>query len=93
MAREYILGLKLELSRRDPSTEPKRSIELAAYFSHCQLQPLHLQLSLSSAMSVAYKHKNFGSACQFARRLLEMGPSQDKATKVSNFWVGFWYWL
>ncbi|KAJ3129796.1 hypothetical protein HK100_008413 [Physocladia obscura] len=82
VAREYILGLKMELSRRDPSTEPKRSIELAAYFTHCQLQPLHLQLVLSSAMTAAYKYKNFSSACQFARRLLEMGPSQAMGLKA-----------
>ncbi|KAJ3014266.1 UNVERIFIED_CONTAM: hypothetical protein HDU68_000356 [Siphonaria sp. JEL0065] len=82
VAREYILGLKMELFRRDPSTEPKRAIELAAYFTHCQLQPLHLQLVLSSAMTAAYKYKNFNTACQFARRLLEMGPSQAMALKA-----------
>ncbi|KAJ3234584.1 hypothetical protein HDU81_001312 [Chytriomyces hyalinus] len=82
VAREYILGLKMELSRRDPSTAPKRAIELAAYFTHCQLQPLHLQLVLSSAMTAAYKYKNFNTACQFARRLLEMGPSQAMALKA-----------
>ncbi|KAJ3074096.1 hypothetical protein HDU98_012124 [Podochytrium sp. JEL0797] len=82
VSREYILGLKMELFRRDPSTEPKRAIELAAYFTHCQLQPAHLQLVLSSAMTAAYKYKNFNTACQFARRLLEMGPSQAMAMKA-----------
>ncbi|KAJ3386096.1 hypothetical protein HDU84_001799 [Entophlyctis sp. JEL0112] len=82
IAREYILGLKLELSRRDSATEPKRVIELAAYFTHCQLQPLHLQLVLSSAMTAAYKYRNFDTACQFARRLLEMGPSQAMGAKA-----------
>ncbi|KAJ3379936.1 hypothetical protein HDU84_006278 [Entophlyctis sp. JEL0112] len=82
IAREYILGLRLELSRREPAAEPKRIIELAAYFTHCQLQPLHLQLVLSSAMTAAYKYKNFNTACQFARRLLEMGPSQAMGAKA-----------
>ncbi|KAI8840970.1 coatomer WD associated region-domain-containing protein [Chytriomyces cf. hyalinus JEL632] len=82
VAREYILGLKMELARRDPSTEPKRAIELAAYFTHCQLQPLHLQLVLSSAMTAAYRYTNYNTACQFARRLLEMGPSQAMALKA-----------
>ncbi|KAI8613530.1 coatomer WD associated region-domain-containing protein [Chytriomyces sp. MP71] len=82
VAREYIVGLKMELTRRDTSTPPKRAIELAAYFTHCQLQPLHLQLVLSSAMTAAYRYSNFNTACQFARRLLEMGPSQAMAQKA-----------
>ncbi|KAI9366723.1 coatomer WD associated region-domain-containing protein, partial [Zopfochytrium polystomum] len=79
VAREYILGLKMEISRKDPSTPPKRALELAAYFTHCQLQPLHLQLTLRSAMTFAYKLKNMDLASQFARRYLELGPPADKA--------------
>ncbi|KAI9207062.1 coatomer WD associated region-domain-containing protein [Polychytrium aggregatum] len=76
IAREYILGLRMEVARKDVSIEanPKRAVELAAYFSHCQLQPAHLQLSLRSAMLLAFKIKNYATAAIFARRLLELGP-------------------
>jgi coatomer protein complex subunit alpha (xenin) len=57
-------------------------MELAAYFTHCQLQGPHLQLAVSSAMTTAYKYKNYETAMHFARRLLEMGPGPDKAQKV-----------
>lgn len=60
----------------------KRSLELAAYFTHCQLQPAHLQLSLRSAMTLAYKMKNFATASVFARRLLEQNPAPQVAQQV-----------
>ena len=84
LCREYIVGLKLELLRKD-TTDPARQLELAAYFTHCNIQQVHLLLSLRSAMSVAYKVKNFLSASSFARRLLEFDPAKevaDQARKV-----------
>lgn len=72
-----------ELSLEDPD-QAKRAVELAAYFTHCQLQPAHLQLSLRSAMTLAYKIKNFASASLFARRLLELGPSAQVAQQVRS---------
>jgi coatomer protein complex subunit alpha (xenin) len=84
LCREYTLGLKLELLRKDV-TDPVRQLELAAYFTHCNIQQVHLLLSLRSAMSVAYKVKNFLSASSFARRLLEFDPAKevaDQARKV-----------
>lgn len=53
-SREYILGLTMELERRRlVAEEPdnvKRQLELAAYFTHCDLQPAHQQLALQSAV-------------------------------------------
>lgn len=86
VAREYITGLRMELARKELSVEnpdqAKRAVELSAYFTHCQLQPAHLQLSLRSAMTLAYKIKNFSTASLFARRLLELGPAPAVAQQV-----------
>lgn len=52
--REYILGMTMEIERRRLQTEEPdnvvRGLELAAYFAHCDLQPVHLQLALRSAV-------------------------------------------
>jgi coatomer protein complex subunit alpha (xenin) len=47
-------------------------MELAAYMTHCALEPPHLALALNLAQSMAYKHGNFIHAAAFARRILEM---------------------
>ncbi|KAI8597622.1 Coatomer, alpha subunit [Dissophora ornata] len=85
VCREYILGLSIELSRRevqnDTSAEGiKRMLELAAYFTGVQLQPKHMIISLRTAMTACYKHKNLQSAQTFARRLLELAPPGQAAT-------------
>ncbi|GFH22099.1 coatomer subunit alpha [Haematococcus lacustris] len=49
-----------------------RAMELAAYFTHCNLQPVHLALSLRSAMSIFFKAKNLATCAHFCRRLLEL---------------------
>lgn len=46
----------------------KRAMELAAYFTHCRLEPMHLALSLRSAMSIFFKHKNLATCAHFCRR-------------------------
>jgi hypothetical protein len=52
--REYILGMTMEIERRRLQAEEpenvQRMLELAAYFAHCDLQPVHLQLALRSAV-------------------------------------------
>ena len=45
-----------------------RQCELAAYFTRVNLQSVHLQLSLRSAMTAFYKIKNYRQAASFARR-------------------------
>jgi len=77
-AREYLLGVSIELERRriaqdDPDNIP-RSLELAAYFTHCTLQAPHMQIALRSAINVFAKANNHATAAKFARRLLELNP-------------------
>jgi coatomer protein complex subunit alpha (xenin) len=82
IAKEYVHALRIELARKAAADDPKRQAELAAYFTHCSLQPTHLRLSLQSAMSINYKLKNFNSAATFCRRLLELNPPPTVATKA-----------
>jgi len=81
ICREYITALKLELLRKK-TTEPTRQMELAAYFTHCNLQASHTMLSLRSAMTAAFKLKLLKSASSFARRLLELNPRPDISTQA-----------
>jgi len=81
ICRDYITALSLELLRKK-TTEQKRAVELAAYFTHCNLQPAHTMLSLKMAMTAAYKLKNFNTASSFARRLLELNPKQEISTQA-----------
>jgi len=55
---------------------------MAAYFTHCDLQPVHLILTLRTALNLFYKLKNFKTAASFARRLLELGPKQEVAAQT-----------
>jgi coatomer protein complex subunit alpha (xenin) len=90
ICREYITGIRIKGAMAEVANDPVRSTELAAYFTHCNLQPVHLLLALRSAMGTAFKHKNFIVAASFARRLLELPDMNSernadlrvKATKV-----------
>ncbi|KAJ1922602.1 hypothetical protein IWQ60_006417 [Tieghemiomyces parasiticus] len=85
ICQEYLVGLTLERARQQLVTQPdqvRRVLELAAYFTHCTLQPVHQQLALRSAMVLHYKQKNFQSAGNFARRLLELAPATAVATQA-----------
>lgn len=99
ICREYISGIRMELKRKEMAgvtgeTGQKavdsavRQTELAAYFTHCSLQPAHLLLSLRSAMNCAYKIKNYKLSASFGRRLLELNPKPEiaaQARKVIKF--------
>lgn len=93
LCREYVTGIRLELQRKELSTSKTdtsiRQAELAAYFTHCNLQPPHLILSLRSAMNCSYKIKNYNHSASFAKRLLELNPSSadfvTQARKVLKF--------
>lgn len=78
IAREYLLGVSLELERRRIAQEEpdnvRRSLELAAYFAHCNLQPPHMQIALRSAIQVFTRANNTATAAKFARRLLDLNP-------------------
>lgn len=57
ICREYIIALKIKTSMDDEAISAGRAVELAAYFTHCNLQPSHLMLALKTAMAVAFKNK------------------------------------
>ena len=77
--REYLLAMILESTRRDlPPDDHKRHLELAAYFTHCNLLPQHAILALRRGIQAASKAKNYATAARFARRLVDLNP--DKAT-------------
>lgn len=65
--------------------EQRRVCEMAAYFTHVQLQPAHLILTLRTALSVSFKLKCFRTAAGFARRLLELGPKPEIAQQARKF--------
>ena len=85
ICREYVLGIQMELERKDLAVakqNPPRQVELSAYFTHCKLQPVHLVLALRSAMNSSFKIKNYGMAGSFARRLLELNPKAEVANQA-----------
>lgn len=84
IAKEYVLGLQMELKRREIKDNPVRQQELAAYFTHCNLQMPHLRLALLNAMTVCYKAKNLNTAANFARRLLETNPTIENQAKTAR---------
>lgn len=86
--REYLIGLSLEIERRRIANEEpdnqKRQLELAAYFTHCRLQSVHLVLALRLAMTTFSKSKNFVTAATFAKRLLELNPASNVANQAKQ---------
>eukprot|EP00197_Chlamydomonas_leiostraca_P002770 CAMPEP_0202857082 /NCGR_PEP_ID=MMETSP1391-20130828/157_1 /ASSEMBLY_ACC=CAM_ASM_000867 /TAXON_ID=1034604 /ORGANISM="Chlamydomonas leiostraca, Strain SAG 11-49" /LENGTH=1227 /DNA_ID=CAMNT_0049535841 /DNA_START=68 /DNA_END=3751 /DNA_ORIENTATION=+ len=75
ICKEYHIALRCELKRKELGEgDISRSMELAAYFTHCSLQPVHLALSLRSAMSIFFKNKQLATCAHFCRRLLELNP-------------------
>ena len=76
--REYLIGISIELERRAlTATEPDnvaRNVELAALFTHVQMQPQHQMLALRIAMMESRRVGNLAMAGHFARRLLELNP-------------------
>ncbi|TQE12046.1 hypothetical protein C1H46_002440 [Malus baccata] len=84
IVKEYVLGLKMEIKRKELKGDPVRQQELAAYFTHCNLQMPHLRLALLNAMSVCYKAGNLNTAANFARRLLETNPTIENHAKTAR---------
>merc|ERR1711860_182067 len=82
----YLIVLTMETARKElPKSnieEQKRICELAAYFTHCNLQPIHQILTLRTAGNLFFKIKNFKTAGSFARRLLELGPKPEVAQQT-----------
>jgi coatomer protein complex subunit alpha (xenin) len=85
LVREYIVGCEVEMARKLAKDDPARNAELAAYFTHVDLQPEHLMLTLRGAMTTAFKLKNLKDAGSFARKLLDLGRAKpDLATKAKK---------
>ncbi|KAH9623186.1 hypothetical protein KSS87_016868 [Heliosperma pusillum] len=84
IVKEYVLGLKMEIKRRELKDDSKRQQELAAYFTHCNLQTPHLRLALHLAMTVCFKAKNVTTAATFARRLLETNPPSEQQSRQAH---------
>uniref|UniRef100_A0A674H8F8 Coatomer subunit alpha n=1 Tax=Taeniopygia guttata TaxID=59729 RepID=A0A674H8F8_TAEGU len=86
ICREYIVGLSMEIERKklpkETLEQQKRICEMAAYFTHSNLQPVHMILVLRTALNLFFKLKNFKSAATFARRLLELGPKPEVAQQT-----------
>ncbi|KAK4387487.1 Coatomer subunit alpha-1 [Sesamum angolense] len=74
----------MELKRRELKDNPVRQQELAAYFTHCNLQLPHLRLALLNAMTVCFKAQNLSTAANFARRLLETNPSNENQARTAR---------
>ncbi|KAJ6227520.1 coatomer subunit alpha [Anaeramoeba flamelloides] len=74
ICKEYINGFSLEMERKKVQNEKSqiRLLEMAAYFTHCELQQTHLTLALRSAMLLSLKIGNHINALSFAKRLLEI---------------------
>ncbi|XP_072962023.1 coatomer subunit alpha-1-like [Typha angustifolia] len=82
IAREYVLGLKIEVKRKELKDDVVRQQELAAYFTNCKLQKIHTRLVLTSAMTICFKGGNYATAANFARMLLENSPNEIQAKKA-----------
>jgi coatomer protein complex subunit alpha (xenin) len=88
LCREYLLGVGVELARRQHlASHPEdvsRQLELAALFTHAQMQPPHQQLALRTAMNESRKVGNLKMAAGFAKRLLDLKPSNPKVEQLAQ---------
>ncbi|XP_039141352.1 coatomer subunit alpha-3-like [Dioscorea cayenensis subsp. rotundata] len=82
ITKEYVLGLKMEVKRKETKDNLVRQQELAAYFTNCKLQKIHARLVLTSAMTICFKAGNYATASNFARMLLENSPTEPQAKKA-----------
>ncbi|GJQ13849.1 hypothetical protein GpartN1_g5640.t1 [Galdieria partita] len=88
--REYIVGLMIRTKQAEAKSkgDTGRQLELAALMTHCNMLITHQQLALQAAMKLAYATKNYLYALTFAKRLLELAPSEEMentAKKVMHF--------
>lgn len=77
ICREYLVGLLLEADRkelpRESVNDAKRNLEMAAYFTHCELQAIHKILTLRTAANLSFKTKQMRACVSFCRRALDLG--------------------
>ncbi|VDK27188.1 unnamed protein product [Gongylonema pulchrum] len=85
ICREYLVGLLMECARKELpkiAENAKRNAEMAAYFTHCQLQPIHQILTLRTAVNLFFKLKQMKTCASFCKRLLELGPKPEIAAQI-----------
>uniref|UniRef100_A0A7E4ZSM4 Coatomer subunit alpha n=1 Tax=Panagrellus redivivus TaxID=6233 RepID=A0A7E4ZSM4_PANRE len=86
ICRKYLVGLLLEMHRRAlPATsqeEKLRQVELAAYFTHCDLQPPHTILTLRTAVKLSFNVSMYKTCASFAQRCIELGPKPEVASTM-----------
>ena len=75
----------MEVKRKEVKDDVVRHQDLPAYFTHCNLQKVHLRLDLLNAMGVVYKGGNFNTATNFVRLLLESEPLQTMQQRPDKF--------
>ena len=94
-AAQYTLAMSIELERRKlvgKETDlsgfsddiKKRTLELSAYFTVPDIEPQHQTLALFTAMNLANKNKQLGSALGFANALIERGTNAKFKESVCN---------
>ena len=87
ICREYLTALRIELARQK-ATDPKRQMELAAYFTHCNLQPGHSILALKLAYTAAFKRNLFASAsgnCNSFMQACKFAAADGRLVMISSF--------
>uniref|UniRef100_A0A914GUL9 Coatomer subunit alpha n=1 Tax=Globodera rostochiensis TaxID=31243 RepID=A0A914GUL9_GLORO len=86
ICREYLVGLLLETARkelpRESVEDAKRNLEMAAYFTHCDIQPVHKILTLRTAANLSFKNKQMRHCASFCRRCIELGPKPEIAAQM-----------
>lgn len=70
---EYISCMRLEISRQEAAkSNPAKALVLGYFMSMCKLQPSHQSLTVRSAITYAYKYKNFITCTTLCKRFLEL---------------------
>ena len=72
----------MEVKRKEVKDDVIRYQDLPAYFTHCNLQKVHLRLDLLNSMGVCYNGGNFNTTANFFQRLLKSEPPANHATKA-----------
>lgn len=80
IAQQYVLAMRIEMERRKTDADPVRQAQLAAYFTHCKMQPVHMALALRGAIKAAYKIKCYKSSAGFCRKILELAVASNQST-------------
>jgi coatomer protein complex subunit alpha (xenin) len=60
-----VLGLQMQVKRKEVKDDTVQQQELAAYFNNCNPQKVHLRLALLNTVGVCYKGGNFSTAANF----------------------------